>query len=75
MFDEFRQRLQKILPTKYWEEINRKSLRQLASSHHIKYNCAVACNFFTWIVNFINKQFRFLMRKAVIDARVTSPEY
>jgi len=64
MFDEFPKHRQEILPSKYWEELNRKNLQQLADSRYENFKRTVARNYFTWIVNPLNKQIRFLMSEA-----------
>lgn len=66
MFDEFANYRQEILPSKYWEELNRKNLRQLAESGYQNFKRTLARNYFTWIVNPLNPQIRFLMREAGI---------
>ena len=64
MFDEFPKFRQEILPSKYWEELNRKNLQQLADSKFDNFKRTVARNYFTWIVNPFNKQIRFLVGEA-----------
>jgi putative sugar O-methyltransferase len=64
MFDEFPKYRQEILPSKYWEELNRKNLQQLVDSKYENFKRTLARNYFTWIVNPLNKQIRFLMREA-----------
>jgi len=64
MFDEFPRFRPEILPSKYWEELNRKNLQQLAESRYENFKRTVARNYFTWIVNPLNKQIRFLMKEA-----------
>lgn len=64
MFDEFPKYRQEILPSRYWEELNRKNLQQLADSQYENFKRTLARNYFTWIVNPLNKQIRFLMREA-----------
>ncbi len=64
MFDEFPKYREEILPSKYWEELNRKNLQQLADSRYENFKRTLARNYFTWIVNPLNKQIRFLMREA-----------
>ncbi|MDH3440813.1 MAG: putative sugar O-methyltransferase, partial [Gammaproteobacteria bacterium] len=64
MFDEFPKYRPEILPSKYWEELNRKNLQQLADSRYENFKRTVARNYFTWIVNPLNKQIRFLMKEA-----------
>ena len=61
MFDEFPKYREEILPSKYWEELNRKNLQQLSESRYENFKRTVARNYFTWIVNPLNKQMRFLM--------------
>ena len=64
MFEEFPKYRKEILPSKYWEELNRKNLQQLADSRYENFKRTVARNYFTWIVNPLNKQIRFLMGQA-----------
>lgn len=64
MFAEFPKYRQEILPSKYWEELNRKNLQQLADSRYENFKRTLARNYFTWIVNPWNKQIRFLMKEA-----------
>ena len=64
MFSEFDHYREEILPSKYWEELNRKNLQQLADSGYDNFKRTLARNYFTWIVNPLNKQIRFLMREA-----------
>jgi putative sugar O-methyltransferase len=70
MFDEFPKFRTEILPSRYWEELNRKNLQQLAESGYSNFKRTVARNYFTWIVNPLNKQIRFLMKEAGILASV-----
>lgn len=64
MFDEFPKFRAELLPSKYWQELNRKNLQQLADSGYENFKRTVARNYFTWIVNPLNKQIRFLMSEA-----------
>ena len=64
MFDEFPKYRPEILPSKYWDELNRKNLQQLADSKFDNFKRTVARNYFTWIVNPFNKQIRFLVSEA-----------
>lgn len=82
MFDEFPKYRAEILPSKYWEELNRKNLQQLADSKYENFKRTLARNYFTWIVNPLNKQIRFLMREAgswqsikIIFGALTSPRH
>jgi putative sugar O-methyltransferase len=61
MFNEFPKFREEILPSKYWQELNRKNLQQLADSKYDNFKSTLARNYFTWIVNPLNKQIRFLM--------------
>ena len=64
MFDEFPKYRKEVLPSKYWEELNRKNLRQLADSKYENFKRTLARNYFTWIINPFDEQLRFLMREA-----------
>ncbi|MGI9205576.1 MAG: putative sugar O-methyltransferase [Woeseiaceae bacterium] len=64
MYDEFSNYRSEILPSKYWEELNRKNFRQLAESGYENFKRTLARNYFTWIVRPLNQQNRFLMREA-----------
>lgn len=64
MFAEFPRYRQQLLPSKYWEELNRKNLKQLADSGYENFKRTLARNYFTWIVNPLNKQIRFLVKEA-----------
>ena len=66
MFDEFPKYRPEILPSKYWQELNRKNLGQLAESRYENFKRTIARNYFTWIVSPLNPQIRFLMREAGI---------
>ncbi len=82
MFDEFPKYRAEILPSKYWNELNRKNLQQLADSGYDNFKRTVARNYFTWIVNPLNKQVRFLMGEAglwesvkIIAGAIASPRH
>lgn len=64
MFAEFPKYREQLLPSRYWEELNRKNLKQLADSGYGNFKRTLARNYFTWIVNPLNKQIRFLMKEA-----------
>lgn len=66
MFDEFPRYRKEVLPSKYWEELNRKNLRQLADTRYENFKRTLARNYFTWIINPFDEQLRFLMREAGI---------
>ena len=71
MFDEFPKYRAEILPSKYWEDLNRKNLQQLADSRYENFKRTLARNYFTWIVNPLNNQVRFLMREAGLWTSLT----
>ncbi len=71
MFDEFPKFRKEILPSKYWEKLNRKNMQQLADSKYENFKRTLARNYFTWIVNPLNKQIRFLMREAGVWQSIT----
>ena len=62
MLDEFPKFRQEILPSRYWEELNKKNLKQLSDSSYENFKRTVAMNYFTFIVTPWNHQPRFLMR-------------
>ena len=64
MFDEFPKYRKEVLPSKYWEELNRKNLQQLADNKYENFKRTIARNYFTWIINPFDEQLRFLMREA-----------
>ncbi len=64
MCDEFRNYRREILPSKYWEELNRKNLRQLAENKYENFKRTLARNYFTWMINPFDEQLRLLMREA-----------
>lgn len=64
MFDEFPKYRKEVLPSKYWERLNRKNLRQLADSRYENFKRTIARNYFTWIINPFDEQLRFLMGEA-----------
>ena len=62
MLNEFPKFREEILPSRYWEELNKKNLKQLADSSYENFKRTVAMNYFTFIVTPWNHQSRFLMR-------------
>lgn len=62
MLDEFPKFRKEILPSKYWEELNKKHLKQITDSSYENFKRTVARNYFTFIVTPWNHQVRFLMR-------------
>ena len=62
MLDEFPKFREEILPSKYWQELNKKNLKQISDSSYENFKRTVARNYFTFIVTPWNQQTRFLMR-------------
>ena len=62
MLDEFPKFREEILPSKYWEQLNKKNLQQISDSSYENFKRTVARNYFTFIVTPWNRQTRFLMR-------------
>ena len=62
MLDEFPKFREEILPSKYWEQLNKKNLQQISDSSYENFKRTVARNYFTFIVTPWNQQTRFLMR-------------
>lgn len=61
MLDEFPKFREEILPSKYWQQLNKKNLRQISDSSYENFKRTVARNYFTFIVKPSNHQIRFLM--------------
>ncbi|MDX1403601.1 MAG: putative sugar O-methyltransferase [Woeseiaceae bacterium] len=66
MFDEFSRYRKEILPSRYWEELNRKNLKQLAENRYENFKRTLARNYFTWMINPFDEQLKFLVRDAGI---------
>lgn len=49
-------------PSKFWEELNEKNVRQLESGGLQNIKQTIARNYFTWVVGRRDQQFRFLAR-------------
>ncbi|MFQ6006657.1 MAG: putative sugar O-methyltransferase [Woeseia sp.] len=62
MLDELPRFRKEILPSKYWQELNRKNLKQISDNRYENFKRTVARNYFTFIVTPWNRQIRFLMR-------------
>jgi putative sugar O-methyltransferase len=62
MLDEFPKFREEILPSKYWEQLNKKNLQQISDNSYENFKRTVARNYFTFIVTPWNQQTRFLMR-------------
>ena len=82
MFREFANYPEVMLPSKYWQKLNKKNLQQLSDSRYENFKRTLARNYFTWIVNPWNKQIRFLIREAgiwqsmkIIGRAIVSPKH
>jgi len=60
MFRELEQAPKEVLPSKYWEELNRRNLAQLAEQGYGNFKRTLATNYFTWVVRPSDAQIRFL---------------
>ena len=60
MFDDLAGAPKEMLPSKYWEELNRKNLAQLAEQGYENFKRTLARSYFTWIVRPSDAQIRFL---------------
>ncbi|HXX95303.1 MAG TPA: putative sugar O-methyltransferase [Planctomycetota bacterium] len=60
MFGELASAPREMLPSKYWEELNRKNLAQLADEGYENFKRTLATNYFTWVVRPSDAQLRFL---------------
>lgn len=68
MFDGLRNAPQETLPSKYWEELNRKNLSQLAEEGYENFKRTIARSYFTWIVRPGDLQIRWLRERLSIGA-------
>lgn len=55
------------LPSKFWDDLNRKNLEQLQTQGLENLKRTVAQNYFTWVVGIRSDQFRFLARQMQIQ--------
>ena len=62
MLNEFPRFREEILPSKYWEELNKKNLKQISDNSYENFKRTVARNYFTFLVSPLNHQTRFLLR-------------
>jgi putative sugar O-methyltransferase len=60
MFEELARAPREMLPSKYWEELNRKNLAQLGQDGYENFKRTLATNYFTWVVRPSDAQIRFL---------------
>lgn len=71
MLNEFPKFRKELLPSKYWEQLNRKNLQQISDSSYENFKRTVARNYFTFIVTPWNQQIRFLMRALPLGRAVS----
>lgn len=62
MFDCFSKGDQVYFPSKYWESLNEKNIKQLETEGIENIKQTVARNYFTWIIGVKNEQFRYLLK-------------
>ncbi len=60
MVEELGRAPREMLPSKYWEELNRKNVAQLAQEGYGNFKRTLARSYFTWIVRPSDAQVRFL---------------
>lgn len=60
MFSALRGARPEVLPSKYWEELNKTNLEQLSVHGYESFKRTLALNYFTFIVSRKDVQFRFL---------------
>jgi putative sugar O-methyltransferase len=61
MLSEFLKFKEEILPSKYWEKLNKKHLKQIADNNYEQFKRTISRNYFTFIIPPWNQQTRFLM--------------
>lgn len=66
MFDCFTKGDQVYLPSKFWEALNEKNIKQLEIEGIGNLKQTVAQNYFTWVVGRRDEQFRYLVRNTMI---------
>jgi len=62
MFDSLSRGNSIYLPSKFWEVLNEKNVQQLETGGLQNIKQTVAQNYFTWVVGFQDRQFRYLVR-------------
>lgn len=72
MLDEFPKFREEILPSKYWEVLNERNLKQISESSYENFKRTVARNYFTFIVQPWNRQIRFLMRSLPLGQAIST---
>ncbi len=60
MFEGLAGAPREVLPSKYWEDLNRKNLAQLEGDGYSGFKRTLARNYFTWLVSPFDAQIKFL---------------
>jgi putative sugar O-methyltransferase len=66
MFDCFSKGDQIFLPSKFWEILNEKNIKQLEKDGIENLKQTVAQNYFTWVIGRTDEQFRFLLNETPV---------
>ncbi len=61
MFAALKDAPREVLPSKYWEELNKKNLTELDEAGYANFKRTIARSYFTWIVTPFDAQIRFLV--------------
>ena len=72
MLDEFPKFREEILPSKYWEALNERNLKQISEDSYDNFKRTVARNYFTFIVQPWNRQIRFLIRSLPLGQAIST---
>jgi len=70
MLDAMAQAPSEVLPSRFWEDLNRKNLRQLTESGYDNFKRTVATNYFTWLLPLRDPQLRFLLSRIPVHRTV-----
>lgn len=71
MFDCFSKGDQIYLPSKFWELLNEKNIKQLETEGIGNLKQTVAQNYFTWVVGRRDEQFRYLVKNTRISSWIS----
>lgn len=71
MFDCFSKGDQIYLPSKFWEALNEKNIKQLETEGIGNLKQTVAQNYFTWVVGRRDEQFRYLVKNTRISSWIS----
>ena len=72
MFDALKGAPREVLPSKYWEELNRRNLAELDDAGYANFKRTIARSYFTWIVSPLDTQIRFLIRQLPLPAIIAN---